>query len=162
MTMMKRTIPMVLATLALAATALSAALPRASAGPRCHKVSATLEDSLVTEGCTSPYGLCTAGTIAGDGLLQGSFFNVVENLAPAATEGNLTFDLSNEFTTDRGTITFHGSAIFDPVHGAISIIALDPTGDGDFAGATGRLFLHANVSPTRAEGVVTGEICLPE
>lgn len=154
--------PLSIAAFALAAVSALVIAPRRDAAARehCHRVRATISDALVSDGCPSPVGLCTAGTISGDGPLSGSVYSVVNALAPAAAVGDLTFDTSMRITTEDGTITFHGAAVFDPVHGAISIIGTDPAGTGDLAGATGHVFVHANTTPTQAQGEIEGEICL--
>lgn len=157
---MKKTISIAaLSALSLLAIA-AASRGRADADEPCRHVRAVIQDTLVSDGCPSPFGLCTAGTLSHDGLVNGGVYSVVNDIAPAATPDVLSFDTSTTLSTDKGDIEFHGSATFDPVHGAIAIILTDPTGTGQFAGATGRLFVHASTTPTSAQGEIEGEICL--
>jgi hypothetical protein len=156
---MKKSLALIALALVAAGAAVLAPRRDAAASDRCQRVRATIADALVTSGCPSPVGLCTAGTIDGS-ILEGSVYTVVNAIAPAATTGDLSFDTSMKITAEGGTITFHGAAVFDPVHGAISIIATDPVGTGKLAGATGRLFVHASTTPTNAVGEIDGEICL--
>jgi hypothetical protein len=159
---MKKTLPIAAVSAVSLLALVAAPRGRAAADEPCHRVRATIQDALVSDGCPSPVGLCTAGTLDHDGVLNGSVYTVVNALAPAATPGVLSFDTSTTISTGKGNVVFHGSAVFDPVHGAISILLTDPVGTGRFAGATGRLFVHADTTPASAQGEIEGEICLAE
>ncbi|HEX2571934.1 MAG TPA: hypothetical protein VH877_20495 [Polyangia bacterium] len=136
--------------------------PRAaSADERCHKVSARIADELVTANCSSPVGLCTAGTIQGDGLLHGTVLNVTNAIGPSATSNVSALDTTQTITTRHGTLVLHGSGLLDPVNGTVLFVEQTPTGTGIFAGVTGRLYINAVLTfPTSAEGEIRGELCL--
>jgi hypothetical protein len=131
----------------------------ATAEPSCHKVSATITDALTSENCPSPIGVCTTGTITGDGLLNGSVFIVANAVAPAATPGALTFDIEMHITTARGTLTFQGANIFDPARGVLSAILVSPVGTGGFEDVTGRLFANSDTASSPSVGELRGELC---
>lgn len=136
--------------------------PRAArADERCHKVSAHIADELAIANCSSPVGLCTAGSIRGDGLLQGTVFNVTNAIGPSATPNVSALDTTQIITTRHGTLTLHGSGVLDPVNGTVLFVEQTPTGTGIFAGVTGRLYVNAVLtSATSAEGEIRGELCL--
>ena len=78
-----------------------------------------LQSTATTDGCTSPVGLCTAGTFRGDHLLRGTTSFVADGLAPAAgmpaVEAGTTLSYSGllTITTRRGTLTTRDTGIFD-------------------------------------------------
>ncbi|MFT3774753.1 MAG: hypothetical protein QM820_56100 [Minicystis sp.] len=149
-------------TLLLAATfGLPAASHPAAAEARCHKVHAHITDTVTTEGCDSPVGLCTSGVVTGDGLLHGTIDVTVLGFAPGATPDTLSVDAIDTFHTAHGDVTFHVSGHWDPVTGVFTFVDQQPAGTGRFEGATGRLYDNGAVI---AEGTfdsdVSGEICL--
>jgi len=57
---------------------------KVSANDRCRRVRGTINSLFFTDNCTSPIGLCTAGTITGSGLLDGPTSFIALDAAPSA------------------------------------------------------------------------------
>jgi len=137
------------------------------AKPRCHRLNgnAGIRASVVTDGCTSPVGLCTAGVFEGNGLLHGTTSFVADGLAPAAgmpgVEAPTTLSYSGLLTisTHRGTLTTRDTGIFDTAAGLFSSRDVIVGGTGIFAGATGHLLINGT-GTSSFESVASGEICL--
>jgi hypothetical protein len=139
----------------------------ASADGRCHRIDddAGLQSTATTDGCTSPVGLCTAGTFKGDHLLRGTTSFVADGLAPAAgmpaVEAGTTLSYSGllTITTHRGTLTTRDTGIFDTAAGLFASRDIVVGGTGIFAGATGHIFFHGT-GTTSFDSAAAGEICL--
>lgn len=159
---MKKMISIASLALVLGTSYLAASGRTATAQPRCTPVKARIADAVAPAGCTSPVGLCTAGTVAG-GILHGTLAATVQATAPGATPGTLSLDAVDTFTTGDGSITFHFSGLFDPADGVVTFFGQAPVGTGRFAGATGRIYVNgAATSPTTFASDVSGEICLAQ
>lgn len=123
----------------------------------CHKVRGTL--SAVNNG-NSATGVITQG-----GRLNGTTVAVHTSgftPTPDPTTFSFTDDLS--VTTDKGVLRTHNVVIFDVARGLFTAIArVDPDAStGDFAGATGVLYLNGRTTDGGAtvQAEITGEICL--
>ena len=148
-----------LATLALAvlAVGLFSSLRSVSAFGDCHKVRGTL--SAVNNGASA------TGVITQGGKLNGPTLAVHTSgftPTPDPTTFSFTDDLS--VTTDKGVLRTHNVVIFDVARGLFTAIArIDPDAStGDFAGATGVLYLNGRTTDGGAtvQAEITGEICL--
>jgi hypothetical protein len=163
---MKRSHRFLLAVVVVAAAVALTARP-GGARSRCHRLSggAGLRASVVTAGCTSPVGLCTAGQLHGDSLLSGTTSFVADGLAPAAgmpaVEAPTTLSYSGliTITTCDGTLTTRDTGIFDTAAGLFASRDVVVGGTGRFAGATGHLFFHGT-GTSSFDSDADGEICL--
>ena len=134
---------------------------------RCHslRAGAGIRASVVTAGCASPVGLCTAGQFHGDSLLSGTTSFVADGLAPAAglpgVEAPTTLSYSGliTITTCEGTLTTRDTGIFDTAAGLFASRDVVVGGTGRFAGATGHLFFHGT-GTSSLDSDADGEICL--
>jgi hypothetical protein len=143
-----------------------------SRGARCHDVDADFVSQLATENCTSPLGLCGAGTIKHDALIKGPMFVTIDDAAPSAGMPNseppsvLSVSGERSITPHRGgTLTLHvvGVAILGAAGNLerFSEINTISGGTGRFEGATGTLnFAGQATSATTFAGVISGEVCL--
>lgn len=143
-----------------------AASRSASADGHCNKINARLIADIVTDGCTSPVGLCTRGAMIGAGPLNGttafsgdsvSYAGGMPDTVPLTTLG---YDGTYLITTDHGTVTFKDTGLFDTVNGRFASISTLVGGTGRFAGATGTAYTHG-VGTSHLEAQVDGEICYP-
>jgi hypothetical protein len=157
--------------------ALSAIVLGAPAGPlartatahgRCHQIDgdAGILGAVVTTGCTSPVGLCTAGKFFGDSLLDGKTSLVADGLVLAAgmplVEASTTLSYSAllTITTRYGTLTTRDTGIFDTAGtGLFASRDVVVGGTGIFAGATGHVF-YTGTGVTSFNAHASGEICL--
>jgi hypothetical protein len=132
---------------------------------RCDRVQGTIEASAVTQGCTSPVQLCTAGNFRGNNLLKGSTKFVADGLAQhagmptAEAATTLSYTGTITITARRGTLTVRDTGIFDPPRGLFASRSVVTGGTGVFAGATGWLLIGGTGSSS-FEALVGGEICL--
>ncbi len=122
----------------------------------CKKVRGTL--SAVNNG-NSATGVITHG-----GKLNGTTLAVHTSgftPTPGPTTVSFTDDLS--VTTDKGVLITHNVVIFDVARGLFTAIPqIDPVAStGDFAGATGVLYLNGQTTDGGAtvQAEITGEIC---
>ena len=148
-----------LATLALAvlASGLFSSSQSVSAFGDCHKVKGTL--SAVNNG-SSATGIITQG-----GRLNGTTQAVhTSDFTPTPDAATFSFTDDLSITTNKGVLKTHNVVIFDVARGLFTAIArIDPdTSTGDFAGATGVLYLNGRTTDGGAtvQAEITGEICL--
>jgi hypothetical protein len=83
---------------------------------QCKTVDSHLMSALFIQGCTSPVGFCTRGTVA-SGPLAGSFeftalTSTALNQAPVFYSGVVVY------TTKHGTLTVTDSGMFNPMNGS--------------------------------------------
>lgn len=151
-----------------------AALTDVSAGwaaVSCRDFEATILLHATEEGCTSPVGLCTKGTVeSSDPSLAGAtwFFSALATAEGAGLPASLPASMlsyagSVVVTTPRdGTFTTSNAGVFDTAAGAFSQLDRVTGGTGKFAGAKGR---HIFTTATGGGGAgfqshVRGELCL--
>lgn len=120
----------------------------------CNKLKGTLTASVVGP-------LQTAGTITGDGFINGT---TKDAFVPAGFNPPV-LSYSSVFTDDTG----HGRLVTDDT-GSFDLAAgtfnesgtPDPASDGRFAGATGTITVTGSTSDgINFTGAVTGQICVP-
>jgi hypothetical protein len=105
------------------------------------------------------------GIIMQGGILNGTT-QAVFTSAFTPTPDPATFSFTDDLTvtTNKGVLKTHNVAIFDVVRGVFSAIdRIDPnTSTGDFAGATGVLYVNGKTPNGGAtiQAEITGEICL--
>ena len=143
-----------LATFALVALTISAfsSAQSVSAVSDCKKVKANLS------------GGGGGGTITQGGMLNGTTQAVFTSLfTPTPDPTTFSFTDNLTVTTDKGVLKTHNVAIFDVANGVFSAIdRIDPNaGTGDFAGATGVLYINGRTADGGAtiQAEITGEIC---
>lgn len=135
-------------------------------GGRCQAIKAKEHAVLVTEGCTSPVGLCVEGVITGGGWINGTTRATIVGLAPSVglpgIEPETTLSAAGDRTivTSHGTLTLRFTAVFDTARGEFSELLRITEGTGKFLGATGTLFLNGRLSGISVEGDFTGAVCL--
>jgi hypothetical protein len=139
----------------------------------CFRVHATIASTITASGCTSPVGLCTAGTLAGfpGGTtrftalgLGGAPVGEGSIVTPPAEPGT-TWSYRGDlvYTTPVGEIRLEDVGVLDTVRGAYSELQRVVGGTGHFAGATGELFSYGHTTPTGDGfgGAVRGSVCVP-
>ncbi len=148
-----------LATTALAVLTivLFASAQTVSAAAVCQKVKGNI--NLVNNGNGT-----FSGTITQGGQLNGTVqavFTSVFTPTPDPTTFSFTDTLS--LTTNKGSLSTRNIGIFDVAAGLFGAIdRIDPNaGTGDFAGATGVLYLNGKTTDGGAtfQAEITGEIC---
>ena len=152
-----------------------AALTNASAGQAavgCRAFEATVLLHATKEGCASPVGLCTKGTVeSSDPSLSGAtWFFTASGTAPSAglpatlqPVSMLSYAGSVLVTTPRdGTLTTSNAGVFDTAEGAFVQLDRITGGTGKLAGAAGRHILTTAIGggDTGFKADIRGELCL--
>ena len=79
----------------------------------CRPVHGTIHSLFTTQNCTSPIGLCTAGTISDSGILDGATTFLALGAAPSAgmpsnePSANLSYSGQLTITASNGTLITH-------------------------------------------------------
>ena len=140
----------------------------------CEKIRSRSLSSLIICPPGTPFegqALCTQGNLRGD--LRGTFLFIGLNFAPSAgmpeslPPDTISSTGEGTITTEDGTLTFLDTGIADfdlEGDGAFSDFARVTGGTGEFAGATGTLFLHGffNEDKTGFRTKWRGEVCVPD
>lgn len=135
----------------------------ASAADRCQKVAGMFTLQPVTEGCTSPVGICATGVYRGVISATSSFTgSSVTTTADTPTTSVILLTGDNRIETRNGALMTKDA------------IVLQTTGDGDFAevdtivggtgawaGATGTLKAVGVFGASGGEGTYVGQVCKP-
>jgi len=106
----------------------------------------------------------TSGTITQAGRLNGTTqSSFTSGFTPTPDPNTFSFTDDLTVTTGQGVLRTHNVAIFDLATGLFSAISrIDPnTSTGDFAGATGVLYVNGKTTDGGAtfQAEITGEIC---
>src|SRR3989449_11669532 len=124
----------------------------------CAFVNAPIVTRFFIDGCTSVFGICTAGTID-SGMLAGSTQFTLLTLGPGDLPGQLVYSGQLVITAAGGSLTINDSGALNPDGTDFEI---DPivSGTGDFGNGAGTLFSSGTRTPTGFDGTVAGRICL--
>ncbi|MBL8949141.1 MAG: hypothetical protein JNK82_00090 [Myxococcaceae bacterium] len=138
------------------------------ADPHCRPVVGTFDLIPETGACASPVGVCGKGTFKG--LLRGPYVSLLTSLTPTP-DTPLTSAVLITGDTDlvarlghrTGTLHFKDSGAFNTAgEGEFAELFAITSGTGDFAGATGNLFLTGKYDfAAGGEGIYHGSVCLP-
>jgi len=148
----------ILATFALVAltSGLFSSAPSVLAVSDCQRAKGNLSAVINGNGST--------GTITQGGKLNGTTEAVhTSGVFPTPVPGTVSFTDDLSITTNKGVLITHNVVVFDGVRGLFAAIArIDPNAStGDFAGATGVLYLNGQTTDGGAtvQAEITGEIC---
>jgi len=151
--------------------ALTVGLTTVAKATECKQLHAQIISTPTSTGCTSPVGLCTAGTIQGNQGLHGTTFYTMTSIAPGPSTApnpadTISFSGVLEVTTAGGTLISHDTGIFDPstgtpTSGFFSSFDTVTNGTGKIQGATGNFFIGGKTIEGKFVSEIRGEICLP-
>jgi hypothetical protein len=131
----------------------------AARADECKSINTPIVTSYTLKACTSPFGLCTDGTV-GKGLLAGTTHFTVLTLAPGPGPGVLLYTGELVITTRRGVVTVQDSGFFNEVTGQYLELQKVVSGTRKFSRATGALTSQGTGSATGFSGTLTGTVCL--
>ena len=114
--------------------------------------------SYFVDGCTSPVGLCTQGTVEA-GPLTGSTRFTALTLAPGPTPDELLYTGELVITTRNGTVTIHDFGVFNTATGVFSEVDQIVGGTRRFKHGTGTLGAQGVGTATGFIGTLSGAIC---
>jgi hypothetical protein len=129
----------------------------------CKAVHAQLTEHRVTEGCPNPARPCFPGEVDGNHGLRGTTFFQAEDARAALTgsPGWFSYNGFFEYVLARGTLRVRETGVTNA--GFVTAQHQILEGTGEFAGATGYLFVSGRKLDGGATLVteITGELCLP-
>lgn len=133
---------------------------------RCKTVHGDLVEERSTTGCKPGHTSCFLGEVDGNHGLRGTTYFKGEFSAPfpASAPTFRSYTGSFEYTTQHGTLTMAEMGMTDPPtsnpeSGVVNAFQRIVSGTGDFAGATGYLFVSGFNRNQRIETIVNGVIC---
>jgi hypothetical protein len=139
-----------------------------SAGADPCSVDSALSSTLFVDGCTSPVGFCTSGTVA-SGRLAGTFeFTALTSDQPDPGSPVMFYTGVVVYTTNTGTLSVTDSGVFDGTNGAFIETQQVTGGTHAFGTSAGTLTsqgsgVFADVGGTTQlvgfNGSVAGQIC---
>jgi hypothetical protein len=138
------------------------------ANDRCRRVRGTINSLFFTENCTSPIGLCTAGTITGAGPLDGSTTFIALGAAPSAgmsgvePAANLSYSGQLTIVARRGTMVTSDLGVLDAAHLAFTEMERPTSGTGVFANPGNSVFFISGSIVDNGQGFLgdlSGIVC---
>lgn len=142
---------------------------KVSADDRCRRVRGTINSVFFTENCTSPVGLCTAGTITGAGPLDGTTTFVALDVAPSAglsaveASANLSYSGQLTIVARRGTLVTNDLGVLDAAHLAFTEMERPSSGTGVFANPGNSVFFISGSIVDNGQGFqgnLSGTACM--
>lgn len=132
----------------------------------CKKIHGLLVDAQVVEGCDSPNKFCAVGMVTGNHGFNGTTYFRMDGAVrgPATAPGTLATSGILTYTFDGGTLTTRESGLSglsESGQGYFTSFQTVLEGTGDYAGATGHLWVAGRRVDAHFESDLTGMICLP-
>lgn len=156
---------MILRTPALALLAAAALYPQSARASdeddACTSVDAPIATFFFVDGCTSPVGLCTRGSIA-SGPLQGTTRFEVLTLGPGPIPNTLVYTGALTITTPTGTVNIRDRGVLDENTGQFFEFDRIVGGTGAFEHASGLLTSQGLALPQGFSGTIAGAVCVGE
>ena len=134
----------------------------------CRPVHGMIHSVFFTQNCTSPIGLCTAGTISDAGILDGTTTFVAANVAPSAgmpmneLPANLSYSGQLTIVASNGTLVTKDLGVLDAKHFAFTEIERPASGTGVFANpVTSVFFISGSIvdNGNGFQGDLSGTVC---
>jgi hypothetical protein len=130
----------------------------AGADGDCVSIRTPIVTTFFIDGCTSPFGLCTEGTIPSGPLAGTTRFSVL-SLGPGDSPEILLYGGELVITTSDGTLTIEDQGALNTLDGTFFEIEHTVDGTGSLADYAGTLFAQGTSTPTGFEGTMSGQIC---
>src|SRR5688572_29940598 len=156
----------------LSTTAALALLPltTALAAPGCKAIHADLIETRVTAGCNPGVSVCFIGEVSGNHGLRGSthFRGDSGAAGPStASPGFISYSGPFQYRTATGTLDMRETGVTNtstglPQSGAVTAYQQVVGGSGEYAGATGFLYVSGRNVNNTIETVIHGELCLAQ
>jgi hypothetical protein len=124
----------------------------------CSPVNAPIVTTFFLDGCTSPFGICTRGTID-SGPLEGTTSFAVFSLQPGPSPELLVYTGSLLIQTENGAVSIKDRGILNTLDGTFFELDQIVGGTQAFSDATGLLFSHGVSTATGFQGTIAGQVC---
>lgn len=134
----------------------------------CRPVHGSIHSVFTTQNCTSPVGLCTAGTITDAGPLDGATTFIAQNVAPSAglaplePPANLSYSGQLTIVASHGTLVTNDLGVLDANHLAFTEVERPASGTGVFANPGNSVFFISGSIVDNGNGFqgdLTGTVC---
>ena len=135
--------------------------PPSARADGCRRVRTTIVTTFFVEGCTSPWGVCTAGTIE-SGVLEGSSKFQALSMAQGPSPDVILYTGELVITTARGTLTLRDYGLLNSGSGRYFEMQQVVKGTKAFRKATGALTSEGWATGTGFAGTLTGAVCSGE
>ena len=126
----------------------------------CSGFNAPIVTNYFLDGCTSPFGICTAGSVD-SGLLGGTTTFTLLGLEPGDSPELLQYVGELVITTPNGVLTINDKGFLNTLDGTFFEIDQIVDGTDSFTGATGLAFSQGTSTPTGFDGIIAGHVCGP-
>jgi hypothetical protein len=129
---------------------------------KCKAVHADLTENSSTQ-CRPPDTSCFLGEVDGNHGLRGTtYFKGDSSGSPPSTSPTFrAYSGRFEYTTDRGTLVMRETGAVSGAQGVVTAYQQITDATGEFAGATGYLFVSGFMGGGQVVTKVFGEICQP-
>lgn len=142
-----------------------AAVPVAAqdASSNCKAIHAEMVEARMTTGCKPSHTFCFLGEVDGNHGLRGTtYFKGDSSTAPIATSPEFVgYSGVFEYTTERGTLIARESGVTSATLRVVTAYQRIIGATGEYAGATGHLFVSGHNNAGQIVTSVTGQICYP-
>ena len=134
----------------------------------CKAIHASMIEERVTVGCKPGHSSCFVGEVTGNHGLRGTtyFRGDSSGTRPSTSPNFLPYAGVFEYTTANGTIVMRETGVTNTSptgieSGAVTAFQLITGATGEYAGASGYLFVSGFNHNNKIETTITGEICYP-
>lgn len=134
----------------------------------CKAVHADLVERSSTVGCKPGHSTCFLGEVDGNHGLRGSTYFRGDSSAPgpSTSPGFVIYSGQFEYTTDRGMLIMRETGVVERVQPnqerrAVTAYQQIVDATGEFAGATGHLFVSGFIAGGQITTTISGEVCAP-
>lgn len=141
---------------ALSLTLLAASPARAD--PKCTAVDSPIVTTFFVEGCDSPVGICTQGTVRIGKETATTRFRAL-TVAPGSSPDELLYTGELVITTREGTITIRDYGVLQSATGQFSELQQVVGGTKKYKHFDGMLTSQGLATATGFEGTLTGMLC---
>jgi hypothetical protein len=142
----------------------------AAAESGCKAVHATLVEVPATTGCNPGLTSCFLGEVAGNHGLRGATHFRADSAAAGPSTGSpgfISYSGAFQYRTESGNLDVRETGVTNtgngqPQSGAVTAYQQVVGGSGDFAGASGFLFVSGRRVNNVIETLVHGELCFAD
>jgi hypothetical protein len=125
----------------------------------CVDVQATITTAYsMTPSCTSPVGVCTAGSVTSANLKGTTWFTALSS-QPSSPPGVNSYAGDLVITTADGTVTLRDSGLLNSSSGKYIELQEVTSGTGAYLRTTGMLVSQGIATATGFEGTLSGSLC---
>ena len=141
----------------------AAGLGAQDARSTCKSIHADMVEARTTTGCKPGHSACFTGDVDGNHGLHGTtYFKGDSGTPPIPTSPEFSgYSGLFEYTTAQGTLVARESGVTSGAPGVVTAYQKIIDATGEYAGATGYLFVSGHNDGRRIVTKVTGEICYP-